>query len=93
MTSCPGNGYHKHQAQPSQAAGLDDIAVAGPDRVAVDATGSNLGPSSALDGIVQRHDQGPDGAKASMRAMSKRRLACRVDQVLRLSTRWKRWNC
>lgn len=58
MTLGPGNRHHQHQAQPSQATGLDDIAMTGPDRITVNAAGSDPGAATALDGVVQRHEQG-----------------------------------
>ena len=42
---------------PAQAAGLDEIVVAGLDRIAIESAGGNLGAATPLDGVVQRHDQ------------------------------------
>ena len=55
----PGQGY-RHQAQPAQAAGLHEVAVAvavaGADRVPVDAFGADALAAPTLDGVYAYGD-------------------------------------
>src|SRR4051794_2007082 len=48
-----------HQAEPAQAACLDEVAVAGADRVAVDPLGLDVFAAPALDGVVEAKDDRP----------------------------------
>ena len=55
----PGDRDQQHQAEPAQAARLDEVAVAGADRVAVDPFGTNAFAAPALDGVVEAEDHRP----------------------------------
>jgi hypothetical protein len=55
--SGPRYGDQQHQAEPAQAAGLDEVTAAGADRVAVDALGADAPAAPALDGVVQAEEQ------------------------------------
>ena len=52
----PGNGREHHEAQPAQAAGLDEMPVAGAHRVAIDATRGDARAPAPLDGVVEADD-------------------------------------
>ena len=49
----PGHGREQHDAEPAQAAGLDEMPVAGADRVAVDPPRRDPGAPAPLDGVVE----------------------------------------
>ena len=53
----PRDRGQEHQAQPAQAAGLDEVALRGADRVAVDALGADPLAAATLDRVVdaQQH--------------------------------------
>lgn len=54
--SRPGDRGEQHQAQPTQAAGLDEVALRRPDRVAIDALGADPLAAATLDRVVDaRH--------------------------------------
>jgi hypothetical protein len=55
----PGHRRQHHEAQPAQAAGLDEMAVAGAHRVAVDPAGGDAGAPAPLDGVVDADDHRP----------------------------------
>src|SRR3954453_21156560 len=48
-----------HQAEPAQTARLDEVAVAGADRVAVDPLGLDVFAAPALDGVAEAKDDRP----------------------------------
>ena len=85
----PGDRGQQHQAEPAQAAGLDEVALRGADRVAVDALGADALAAAALDRVV-------DAQHAPGRSARRRRSAGRAAggpppgrlQAARLSTRW-----
>lgn len=54
-----GNGREHHEAQPAQAAGLDEMPVAGAHRIAIDAARGDAGTPAPLDGIVDADDHWP----------------------------------
>jgi hypothetical protein len=54
--SGPGDGGEQHQAHPAQPARLDEVAIGGADRVAVDAFGRDALAAAALDCVVERQD-------------------------------------
>ena len=49
----PGHGREQHDAEPAQAAGLDEMPGAGADRVAVDPPRRDPGAPAPLDGVVE----------------------------------------
>src|SRR3954470_4406178 len=55
----PGDRDQHHQAEPTQTAGLDEVAVAGADRVAVDPFGAYAFAAPALDCVVEAEDHRP----------------------------------
>ena len=56
----PGNGSQQHHAQPAQATGFDEVAVAGPNGIPIDPARLDLGPPAPLDGVVKAdHDRSP----------------------------------
>src|SRR3954464_8479073 len=55
----PGYGSEQHYAQPAQAAGFDEVAVAGANRVAVDPARLDLGAPTPLDRIVKANHNRP----------------------------------
>src|SRR5215213_5886509 len=55
----PGDRDQQHQAEPAQAARLDEVAVAGADRVAVDPFGTYAFAAPALDRVVDAEDHWP----------------------------------
>ena len=48
----PGYRHRDHQRQPAQAAGLDEVALGGSDRVTIDAARVDTRAPAALDGVV-----------------------------------------
>ena len=51
--------HQQHGGKPAQTAGFDEVALGGADRIAIDATGLDLGPPAPLDGVVKPdHDRG-----------------------------------
>src|SRR4051812_8405719 len=54
----PGDRGQEHQAEPAQAAGLDEVALRGTDRVAVDAFGADPLAAAALDRLVDAQHHG-----------------------------------
>jgi hypothetical protein len=55
----PGDRNQQHQAQPAQAAGLDEVALRRAHGVAVDALGADPLAAPALDGVVDAEDHRP----------------------------------
>src|SRR3954452_8054304 len=55
----PGDRGKHHEAEPAQAAGLDEMLLAGAHRVAVDAARRDPGAPAALDGIVEADHHRP----------------------------------
>ena len=49
----PGNGREQHDAEPAQTAGLDEMAMAGADRVTVDPARRDPRAPAPLDGIIE----------------------------------------
>jgi hypothetical protein len=60
----------EHQAEPAQAAGLDEVALRGTDRTAVDALGRDAHAAPAFDRVVEAEDTEPFGTKASSRILA-----------------------
>src|ERR671929_69543 len=86
--SGPGHRGQQHDAQPAQAAGLDEMAVAGADRIAVDAAGLDLRPPAPLDGVVDgdhdrtlRHEGGHEQEQEAMRDGT-RGPACQAEHAM-----------
>ena len=50
---CPGNRGQQHQAEPAQAAGLDEVAAGGADRITIDAAGPDALAPAPLDRVVE----------------------------------------
>src|SRR3954453_10341435 len=48
----PGDRHHDHERQPAQTTRLDEMAVGGAHRIAVDAARLDLGPPASLDRVV-----------------------------------------
>src|SRR3712207_4902715 len=90
----PGDRDQHHQAEPAQAAGLDEVALRRAHGVAVDAFGADPLAAPALDRVVDTivsstlRITGPFGAKASSSRPSSTRPAARPLQAARFSTRW-----
>jgi hypothetical protein len=59
----PGQGDQPPPAHPAQPVHFDAVAAAGADRVPVDAGGGDLGPTPALDGLVDAQHQRPFARK------------------------------
>ena len=55
----PSNLRQQHDRKPAQAARLDEVAVAGPGRIAVDPTCRDLGAPASFQRVVQADDDGP----------------------------------
>lgn len=55
----PGDEGQPHQTNPAQAAGFDQVAVAGVYRIPVDTPGANAPTPRALQGLVHAEDQRP----------------------------------
>ena len=54
----PGYGREQHHAEPAQAAGFDEVAVAGANGITIDAARLDLGPPAPLDGVIEAdHDR------------------------------------
>jgi len=51
----------KHQRQPAESTGFDQVAVARAHRIAIDPLGGNVIAATTLDGIIQRKHQRPLG--------------------------------
>ncbi len=49
----PGQRRQQHEAEPAPAAGLDEVAAAGADGIAVDAAGADARAPAPLDGVVE----------------------------------------
>src|SRR5689334_14107021 len=49
----PRDRSEQHHAQPAQAAGFDEMAMAGPNRIAVDPARLDLGPPARLDRVIK----------------------------------------
>ena len=54
--TCPRDRRQHHETQPTQAAGLDEMAMAGADGITVDATRGDLAAPPAFDGIIHPDD-------------------------------------
>ena len=52
----PGDRHQQHQAEPAQAAGLDEVAAAGADRIPVDPLGADALAAPALDRVVEAEE-------------------------------------
>src|ERR1700733_2596089 len=52
----PGYRHRDHQRQPAQAAGLDEVALGGPNRVSIDAACADPCAPAALVGVVNADD-------------------------------------
>src|SRR3954470_13116505 len=54
----PGYGSEQHHAEPAQAAGFDEVAMAGPNRIPINPARLDFGPPAPLDGVVEaNHDR------------------------------------
>ncbi|GAW37172.1 glutathione-binding protein GsiB precursor [Roseovarius sp. A-2] len=62
--ACPRDRRQHHEAQPAQAAGLDEVAMTGADGIAIDAARRDLPSPPAFDGVVHSDDHRPLGHKA-----------------------------
>lgn len=52
------NGSQEHQAQPPQSAGFHEMTLTGVHRILINAFGFDLGTPSALDCVIQSHEDG-----------------------------------
>ena len=86
--SRPRDGHEQRPADPAQAIDFDEVALAGADRVAVDAGRGDLGPRrrSIVSSIPMT--SGPSPANVATSRPSRTRLASRLDHTARFSTRW-----
>ena len=84
----PGYGGQQHDAEPAQAAGLDEVAVAGADRVTVDPARLDLRAPAPLDRIVKADHHRPRRGQTATSSSSSRCATAREDQRPVLSTRW-----
>ena len=55
----PGNQHQQHETEPAQATRLDEVSVAGADRVAVDALGADALAAPTLDRVVEPKQHRP----------------------------------
>src|SRR3954453_4166425 len=85
--SGPGHRCQQHQAEPAQAAGLDEVPVRGANRITVDPFGGDARAAPALDHVVEPSTTGPRGTNVASSKRSRIPPAARGLQTARLSTR------
>src|SRR5207342_1261514 len=75
----PRNGGQKHQAEPTQSAGLDEVVLRGADWVTVNALGGDAFAAAALDRVVDpEHDRAPRGKGGDQQAEQQAGCGTRV---------------
>src|SRR3712207_6514202 len=85
----PRDLHQQHHAHPPQPAALHEVLVGGADRVSVDALGRDLLPPPPLQGLVYSEDEWPfPDERFYVSNPNNMRLASRLDQLVRLRTRW-----
>ena len=83
----PGNGREQHDAQPAQTTRFDKVAMAGADRVPVDAARLDLRSPPALDRVIEADDDRPVPDKGDDQQVQQPMGHRRADQDAVLSTR------